>query len=136
MELARRLVEAFNKQDIEAFIAALDPSVEYHSVMTVPGGAAYHGHDGVRRYFADFGDAWGNEFRVEPEAFFDLGQHTLMFYAVHGRGQHSGAAVAMPGAQVSRWSDGLLVYAKAYVHREEALRDLGVSEDALEPVAP
>jgi ketosteroid isomerase-like protein len=136
VELARRLVEAFNKQDIEAFINCLDPSVEYHSVMTVPGGAAYHGRDGVRRYFADFGDAWGDEFRVEPEAFFDLGDETLMFYAVHGRGQHSGAEVAMPGAQVSRWSDGLLVYAKAYVHREDALRDLGVSRDALEPIAP
>jgi hypothetical protein len=48
--LARRLVEAFNRHDVEAFIAALDPSVEYHSAITVPGGAAYHGHAGVRRY--------------------------------------------------------------------------------------
>ena len=133
----RRLLEAFNRHDIEAFISSLDPSVEYHSVMTVPGGAAYHGHDGVRRYFADFGDAWGDEFRVEPEAFFDLGHDvTLMFYVVHGRGQQSGAEVAMPGAQVGRWRDGLLVYAKAYPRREDALSDLGVSEDALEPIAP
>jgi hypothetical protein len=42
----------------------------------------------------------------------------------------------MPGAQVCRWRDGLLVYAMVYVHREDALRDLGVSEDALEPIAP
>ena len=136
VELHRRLAEVFNRQDIEAFVKGLDPSVEYHSVMTVPGGAAYHGHEGVRRYFADFGDAWGDEFRVELEAFFDLGHQTLMFYAVHGRGQHSGAEVAMPGAQVCRWRDGLLVYAKAYVHRGDALRDLGVSKDALEPIAP
>ena len=136
VELHRRLAEAFNRQDIEGFIKGLDPSVEYHSVMTVPGGAAYHGHDGVRRYFADFGDAWGEEFRVELEAFFDLGHETLVFYAVHGRGQRSGAAVAMPGAQVCRWSDGRCVYAKAYVHRDDALRDLGVSKDALEPIAP
>jgi hypothetical protein len=57
VELARRLAEMFNEHDVEGFIAALDANVEYHSVMTVPGGAAYHGHDGVRRYFADFGDA-------------------------------------------------------------------------------
>jgi ketosteroid isomerase-like protein len=136
VELHRRLLEVFNRHDIEAFIGYLDPSVEYHSVMTVPGGAAYHGHDGVRRYFGDFGDAWGDEFRVEPEAFFDLGEQTLMFYAVQGRGQQSGADVAMPGAQLCRWRDGLLVYAKAYVHREDALRDLGVSKDALAPIAP
>ena len=39
-------------------------------------------------------------------------------------------------ARVCRWRDGLMVYGKAYVHREDALRDLGVSEDALEPIAP
>jgi ketosteroid isomerase-like protein len=136
VELHRRAVEAFHARDVEAFIACLDPSVEYHSVMTVPGGAVYHGHDGVRKYFGDFKDAWGDEFRVEPEAFFDLGEQTLMFYLVHGRGQQSGAEVAMPGAQVCRWREGLMILGKVYVHREDALRDLSVSEDALEPIAP
>ena len=136
VEVHRRLAEAFNASDVEAFITLLDPRVEYHSVMTVPGGAAYHGHDGVRSYFRDFGDAWGDEFRVEPEAFFDLGQDTLMFYAVHGRGRQSGAEVAMPGAQVCRWRECVMVYGKAYFHRDDALRDLGISEDALEPIAP
>jgi hypothetical protein len=65
-----------------------------------------------------------------------LNDVTLMFYVVHGRGQQSGAEVAMPGAQVGRWRDGLLVYAKAYPRREDALRDLGVSEDALEQSPP
>jgi ketosteroid isomerase-like protein len=137
VELQRRILEAFNRHDVETFITCLDPSVEYHSVMTVPGGAAYHGHDGVRRYFADFRDAWGDEFRVEPEAFFDLGHDiTLMFYAVHGRGRQSRAAVEMPGAQVCRWRNGLLVYAKAYPRKEDALSDLGVSEEALRPITP
>src|SRR2546423_9569547 len=136
VELARRTLEAFNRHEIDACIACLDPSVEYHSVMTVPGGGVYHGHDGVRRYFGDFKGAWGDEFRVEPKAFFDLGEQTLMFYRVHGRGRQSGAEVAMPGAQVCRWRDGLMVYAKVYARREAALSDLGVSEDELEPIAP
>jgi ketosteroid isomerase-like protein len=136
VEFHRCAVKAFNARDTEAFIACLDPSVEYHSAITVPGGAVYHGHDGVRRYFRDFGDAWADEFRVEAEAFYDLGEHTLMFYSVHGRGQQSGAEVAMPGAQLCRWRGGLMVYGKAYVDRGEALRDLGLSEDALEPIAP
>jgi ketosteroid isomerase-like protein len=136
VELQRRALEAFHARDVEAFIACLDASVEYHSVMTVPGGAVYHAHDGVRKYFEDFKDAWGDDFRVAPEAFFDLGEHTLMFYSVHGLGQHSGAEVAMRGAQVCRWRDGLMVYGKAYVHREDALRDLGVSEEELSRFTP
>ena len=134
--LQRRALELFNARDVEAFIARLDPNVEYHSVMTVPGGGVYHGHAGVRKYFRDFKEVWGDEFRVEPEAYFDLGEHTLLFYALHALGRQSGADVAMPGAQVCRWRNGLMVYGKAYVQREDALRDLGVAEDELEPIAP
>ena len=136
VELHRRAVEAFHARNVDAFIACIDPSVEYHSAITVPGGAVYRGHEGIRKYFADFKDAWGDEFHVEPEAYFDLGEQTLMFYLVRGRGQKSGADVAMPGAQVCAWREGLMVYGKAYVRREDALRDLGLSEDALEPIAP
>ena len=42
----------------------------------------------------------------------------------------------MPVAHVFRWRDGLAIYFKAYVHREDALTDLGVSEDQLEPISP
>ena len=42
----------------------------------------------------------------------------------------------MPAAAVQRWRDGLTVYIKAYAHREDALKDLDISEDALEPIAP
>jgi hypothetical protein len=42
----------------------------------------------------------------------------------------------MPTAQVAKWRDGLCVYFKGYTDREDALRDLGVSEDALEPITP
>src|SRR5256885_9073019 len=66
VELARRALGAFNQHDIEACIACLDPSVEYHSAITVPGGAVYHGHDGVRKYFGDFKDAWETSFASSP----------------------------------------------------------------------
>jgi hypothetical protein len=94
--------------------------------MTVPGGAVYHGHDGVRRWLEDLQDAWGDELRLEPEAYFDLGECTLAFAVLHGRGRQSGVEAAMPIAQLMRWRDGLGVYFKAYVQRE----------DALEPIAP
>ena len=136
IELLRRASEAFNARDIEAFIALSDPSIEWNSQMTVPGGAVYHGHDGLRQYFRDMEDAWGDELRAEPEAYFDLGEQTLLFYVLRGRGRQSGAEVAMPLAAVARWRDGLCAYWKAYFHREDALRDLGVPEDALEPIAP
>jgi ketosteroid isomerase-like protein len=136
VELHRRAIEAFNARDLEAYIAYVDPSVEFYSVFAAVGGGAYHGHDGVRRWFRDLEDAWGEEVRIEPEAYFDLGEDTLGFNVMHGRGQQSDAEVAMPVAHVIRWRDGLSVYWKAYLHREDALRDLGVAEDDLEPIKP
>ena len=123
-------------RDVEKFIALCDPQIELHSTVTVPGGAVYHGHDGVRRWQRDLEDGWGDELRVEPEAYFDLGEHTITFHVLHGRGRQSGADVAMPAAHLHRLRDGLIVYFKGYAHQGDALRDLGVSEDALAPIAP
>jgi hypothetical protein len=90
----------------------------------------------VHRWQRDLEEAWGEEIRVEAAAYFELGEHVLAFDVLRGRGRQSGAEVALPGAAVTRWRDGQCVYFKAYAQREEGLRDLGVSEDALEPIGP
>jgi ketosteroid isomerase-like protein len=136
VESHRRLIEAYNARDTKTVIALCDPQIEVHSVFAAPGGADYHGHDGVRKWLQDLEETWGDEFRVQPEAFFDLGENALMFSVLHGRGQQTGVDVSMQNAQVVRLRDGLIVYVKVYIHREDALTELGVSEDALEPIAP
>jgi ketosteroid isomerase-like protein len=136
VELHRRFGEAFNARDIEAMLALCDPSIEWHSAFAAVGGAVHHGHDGMRRCYQDDQDVWGDELRAEAEAFIDLGEHTLSLYVVHARGQQSRTEVAMRGAQVVKWRDGLIVYAKGYVHREDALRDLSLSEDELQRIDP
>ncbi len=136
VELMRAFVEAYNARDIEAYIAYCDPSIEYHSAFAAADGAVYHGHDGMWNWHRDLKEAWGEEIRAEPEAYFDLGEQTLAFFVMHGRGLHSGAAVAMPAAFVLKWRDGLITYFKGYTHREKALGDLDLSEDELEPIDP
>jgi hypothetical protein len=136
VDLLRGFVEAFNARNVEATLAYSDPNIELHSVFAAVGGAVYHGHDGMRSWQRDFEEAWGEEIRIEPEAYFALGHDTLLFYMLHGRGKHSGVEVAMPVATVFRWRDGLLVYFKGYSDRADALSDLGVSEDELEPIEP
>jgi hypothetical protein len=41
----------------------------------------------------------------------------------------------MPGAAVATWQNGLAVYWRN-CSRDDALRELDVSEDALEPITP
>lgn len=136
VERDRRLVETFNTRDVEAFIALCDPDIEVHSVFAAVGGTTYHGHDGVRKWHRDLQETWGEEIRIESEAFFDLGEHTLGFQVIHGRGLQTGVEVAMPCAHVARWREGLCHYLKVYMHREDALEDMDVTEETLKPFAP
>ena len=84
----------------------------------------------------DLQEAWGEQIRLQPEAYFDLGEYLLTFFVYHARGEHSGAGVAMPAASVAQSRDGLVTHLTAYLDRAHALRDLGVTEDELEPIAP
>jgi ketosteroid isomerase-like protein len=119
VELTRLLAAAYNARDIETVIAYCDPSIEFRAAIAATGGV-YRGHDGMREYFRDVRDAWAGEIRVEPEAYFDFGDQTLVFHALRGRGRHSGVEVAIPVALLARWREGLLVHLRAYAHREMA----------------
>jgi hypothetical protein len=137
VELMRGMVEAYNARDADAAITYCDPHGEFRPLLSATvGGAVYHGHEGLRQWFRDLTDAWGDEIRAEPEAYFDLGEHTLSFNMFRGRGRQSGAEVAMPVTLVARWRNDLLVYIKGYAERQDALRDLGVTAGELEPIAP
>ena len=136
VELHRRFFEAYNARDTETLISYCDPGIEFHSVFAAAGGSVYHGHHGMRRLHQDFQEVWGNEIRFDAEAYFDLGDSTLVTGRLLGRGQHSGVNVAIVGAQVAKWRNGLMVYAKGYDRSAEALRDLGLTEDELEPIEP
>jgi uncharacterized protein len=136
IELHRRVVEAFNTRDVERFIAFCDPKIELHSAVTVPGGAVYHGHEGVRKWYRDLEDAFGSDVQLEPEAYYDLGEQTITFHLLHGRGRQSGAHIAERFAHLHRWRDGRIVHFQGFSRREEVLTELGLTEEALEPIAP
>ena len=87
VDLVRRFIAAYNAPNLEALIAYCDPSIELYSAFAAVGAPST---DGLRSWRRDFEDAWGSEIRIEPEAYFDLGEQTLAFYVLHGRGRHSG----------------------------------------------
>lgn len=75
------------------------------TAFTAVGGEVYHGHDGPRTWHRDVEDVGGGSVHLELEAFFDLGERTLVLYVLHGRGKHSGVEVEMPAALVARLRD-------------------------------
>jgi ketosteroid isomerase-like protein len=136
VEVVRAFTEAFNAGDIDGVVACCDSNVEFHSTFAAVGGGVYHGHDGIRKWYRDLREIWGEELHSDLETLFEVGENMLVFTVLRGRGQQSGVVVELPAAIVVRLRDGLLVNLKEYSHREDALKDLNVAVDALEPIAP
>src|SRR5438105_1501235 len=66
VELHRRLAETFSAGEIDAFISFCDTRIEFRTEVAAVAGC-YQGHDGMRQFFRDFEEVWGEEIRVEPE---------------------------------------------------------------------
>jgi len=136
VERFRQINDAYNRRDIDAFLALCDHDIEFRSTFAGLGGDMYRGYDGLRQWHRDQVDAWETEIWSEPEAFLDLGEYTVMFNILRGRGRHSGAGVERREAMVARWRDGRIRNLTAYSDRDEALHDLGISREDLDLIEP
>lgn len=81
VETVQRAVEAWNADDLDAFLAELDAGVEWHPAIQpgLEGGAtSYLGHEGARKIWRqDRGEAW-ERLTNRPQEFRDLGESVLV----------------------------------------------------------
>jgi hypothetical protein len=61
VEVVRRTMDAYNTRDLPAYFDMLSESVRFQSRFSAMG-RVYHGHDDLRRYFAELDEVW---FRYE-----------------------------------------------------------------------
>src|SRR4051794_4219027 len=90
VELMRHMYEAFNRQDIDAYLDSLHPDVEVRENVLAPDVAVYHGHDGVREW-ANLGAEALKDVYFEPERFIDSGDSVIAVVRASGRGAGSDA---------------------------------------------
>jgi len=64
----RRVMEAFNRRDVETALACATDDVELRLAGTgaLTGRDCYRGHDGIREYFEDVARVWPDGLQVEP----------------------------------------------------------------------
>jgi SnoaL-like protein len=118
VEIVRRLYESFRSRDNDAAYGLLDPEIEWDAreIGRQERGAVgdmvevYRGHDGVRRFWRTWLDAWSEiEFDVEIE---DLGYGRLIGHITNQRllGRGSGIWVdQQPYGQIWTIRDGKAV---------------------------
>jgi ketosteroid isomerase-like protein len=86
--------------------------------------SVFHGHDGYRRLWRYWLDAFG-DIRWEPEEILDLGDKVLVTTQQRGHGSGSGAAVSEPVFQLFTFRRGLVIRQEDFLDRSQALDAAG-----------
>jgi ketosteroid isomerase-like protein len=119
--LSRAATEAFQRGDIDAFLATLDPEVEIFSTPELPNPGRFVGREGWIEWTSEWLDAWEG-FEIDIEEYEAVGRHhVLMSARQRARGAGSGVPVEMRVFYLAEYRDGLATRFHLYANREEAL---------------
>jgi ketosteroid isomerase-like protein len=127
VELYRRGIDAFNRRDLDAFLALADPGVIGVSRVLAIEGGSYEGHQGVR-------DWWEELLGVFPDFMIEIlwvraaGNVTVSALRNRAHGEGSAAPLQELVWQVSEWRDGRVVRWQMYETEQDALEAAGLSE--------
>jgi ketosteroid isomerase-like protein len=127
VEMLHEAVDAYSRRDVEAFLKNAHPDVEWYPFTAqAEGGEAYHGHEGVRRWWSNL-VANVDEFEASVSECRDLGDTVIGFGRLRGQFK-SGVTIEVEIALVARYRNGLLVWGRVYRTRAEALEAVGLRE--------
>ena len=126
VELYRRGIEAFNRRDLDAFLALADPHVVGVSRVLAIEGESYRGHDGTRKWWKDLLGVFP-DFMIEIVWVRDAGNLTVSELRNSAGGEGSGALEEHVW-QVSEWRDERVVRWQIYAREQDALEAAGLSE--------
>jgi SnoaL-like domain len=117
-----RWMDAFNASDVDAMVACLDPHVDLRPLRLYGLDHAFHGHDGIRAWFAQLRQL-GHLHRIVISDIHATGVgHVLASGALTTADQ----ADLAPFCGLHRLVDGLIVAAHHYISDLDMLERLGL----------
>jgi ketosteroid isomerase-like protein len=120
-ELVRRMIDAFNRDDVEAVVAAFAEDCEIKEPPEMPDSPAvgHRGHAGVRDWMENLRGVASAGF--EPRRFESTGGAVLCELASTGLGQASGVPVEWTTYAVFEMRGEKIVRIEVFLNRAEAL---------------
>jgi ketosteroid isomerase-like protein len=134
VEIVRRLFERVARRDAMSVLEAYDPEVEWDFSRGHPVGgligSVYRGHEGLKRFFREWYDAW-EKVDDHCEELIDAGDKVVSAVTNRGRGRASGAEVAFKQYAVWTIREGKIVRVAWFPTRAEAHEAAGLPQSGL-----
>lgn len=132
VEIVRRIYDAAARRDSATVLALYDTEVELDNsrlkAVGFAGTEVYRGHDGLRRFFREWHEAWA-DVKYDYDELIDAGEGGVISVVTrHGRGRASGAEVELPLALLWTLRDGKVVRVVWFRTRGEALEAAGLED--------
>jgi ketosteroid isomerase-like protein len=136
VDAVRRTLNAWNRRDVEAWLAPSHPEIEWTSEVAqrMQGSeTVYRGRAEMRRFWDEWHAIW--DVNIDIAEVFDLGETIVALARVRTRGESSGIDLERPIAYVFEFEDGLARRARAYFDPQEALAAVGLPTTSLDDMA-
>ena len=125
VELVHRAYDAFNRRDLDDFLALADPDIELTTrFMEMEGDPFYRGHDGVREWWRTLLGVFP-DFSAEVLEVRDFGDSVVIQLRVRGHGGDSGVPFDEVVWQASKMRDGKVTWVRNFGREAEALEAAG-----------
>jgi ketosteroid isomerase-like protein len=121
VDLFRRALDAYNRHDLAGFIEICDPSIESYPITAAAEGDAYHGHEGIRRWWRNMDETWGGSIHATADDVRDLGDCVLALGRLTARGLGSGVEIDSELGWLIEFRDGLVARWWAFTRHADAL---------------
>lgn len=123
----RKAIAGYNRGDIGPMLEITHPDAEWYPfTAAVEGAHAYHGREGIRRWWANV-DAIFDQVDASVDDVRDLGDELLALGHLRARFR-SGVTLDTEIAWLFRYRDGLAVWGHAYQSHAEAVEAAGLRE--------
>jgi ketosteroid isomerase-like protein len=131
VETLQRARDAWDADDVDAFLAEADPEVEWQTAIeqALEGRkSTYRGHDGVRKAWEELrGAAWGG-ITSQVQEIRDLGESVLVLGHLDVTGRTTGIGFREELGQLVTFRGGKILRSEDFLSHAEALEAAGLEE--------
>ena len=126
IEILRGAYEVFARDDLDGILPLLDEEIEWRNPEDSPVAGVWHGHQGVRDWFALARESF-DEMRFMPHEFKELPDgRVLVLLRAGARAKRSGIVMEVPWAHLVTMRDGLITHFQIYSDQKRALEAAGL----------